>query len=357
MKNKRNFLFLFLLLVATMSALRYLSASDQGTRKAVTLSKSVPAPRQQAGERAFQEISAERRFCVSETAPGSPLFGPLSTSVDDRGNLYVLDFGDLTLKQFSPQGRFLRSFGRGKGQGPGELMSVSDFRVLPNGEVWIADFTAGEIEIFSPDGNLRRTRRLDRQPYRMLPAAGGGLTLMLPLTSENLFARFGPDSRLQAEFGKLVDDRLNGIALDGWIGAAGDGAIVYVPYYFGLIASYSPSGKLKYLARTVDRVPAPTIHRSGEGDIWVDPDTRVSTKNAWLDQGSLYLLSGNDAGTRFTRVIDVYDAATGTYRHSFKAPEAGSGLVVRGGALFLVKDTSVCAWTFRPAAQTAQTAR
>lgn len=357
MKNKRNFLFFFLMLVATMSALRYLSAGDQGTRKAVTLSKSVPAPREQVRERTFQPISMERRFCATETAPGAPLFGPLNASADNRGNLYVLDFGDLTLKQFSPEGRFLRSFGRGKGQGPGELMSVSDYRILPGGEVWIADFTGGEIEVFAPDGSLRRTRRMERQPYRVLPAAGGGVTLMLPLTSEHLFARFGPDSRLQAEYGKLVDDRLNGIALDGWISSTDDGSIVYVPSYFGWIASYSPSGKLKYLAQTVDRIPPPTIHRSGEGDIWVDPDARVNAKSAWLDRGNLYLLSSNDAGTRFSKVIDVYDAATGTYRHSLQAPEPSSGVVVRGGSLFTVKDTSVCAWTFRPAAQTARTAR
>ena len=94
MKKKRNFLLFFLMLVATMSALRYLSAGDQGNRKAVKLSASVPSPSQQrTGERVFNEVTASRRFCATETEPGKPLFGPLRAYVDAKRSIYVMDFG------------------------------------------------------------------------------------------------------------------------------------------------------------------------------------------------------------------------------------------------------------------------
>jgi len=359
MKSKRNFLLLFLMLVATMSALRYLSG-DQGTLKAVTLSKGVPQPRKQrAAERVLRRFDTKRRFCVGDDGARSPLFGPLYANLDARGNLYVIDFGDLGVKQYSPQGGFVRSFGRGKGQGPGEFMSISDLQVLPNGDVWVADFTGGKIEVFSPQGSLRQTLRLDRQPYRIIPESGGKFTLMLPLVSEQLFARFSADAKLQGEFGKLLDDRLNGLALDGWLGQADRGSLLYVPYYFGWIASYSVSGDLKFLVETIDRVPAPSVHRDSNGYIWVDPDTRVSAKSASLSGDSLYVLSGNDAGSRMSRMVDVYNAGDGSYRYSFNAPEPGTMALMQGDgdSLYMVKDTSVCRWTLRPAGETERAAR
>ena len=140
------------------------------------------------------------------------------------------------------------------------------------------------------------------------------------------------------------------LALDGWVGHGGDGSLLYVPYYFGWIASYSPTGELRYMVETIDRIPDPSIRRSGNGMLWIDPDTRVSAKSAWISGGNLYLLSGNAAGSRFSRMVDVYDTVNGTYRYSFEAPEAGASILVQRDSLYVVQDTGLCKWTLGPSA-------
>lgn len=357
MKNKRSYLFFFCMLVVTMSAFRLLRG-DQGATISVDLSKQVAAPSEQPRtERNFRRFEVERRFCIgAEGETTGPLHGPLSASVDAQGNAYIVDFADLRIQQYSPRGEYLRTFGGGRGEQEGQFQSVSDLRALPDGELWVADLVGKKIDVFSPGARLQRTVRPSRPPYRLVPDKNNAFTLMLPLASDHLFGHFRADGAVQAEFGRLVDDRLKTLALDGWIGQAGDGSLLYIPYYFGWIASYGPDGNLKYLRKTVDRVPSPVIHRSANGVVWVDPDTRVSAKGAWVNGNDLYLLAGNTLGSRLSRVVDVYDAGTGTYRYSFETPEPGTMALVQGNLLYVVKNTSVCQWSLRPAG-TLQAAR
>jgi hypothetical protein len=349
MRNRRNFFFFFMMLVVTLWAFRYLSGVET-TSSPVALSKLVTPPASQhALERIFTKFDWERQFCVGGNNPGEPLRGHLLADVDSQGNLYILDFEDLKIRKFSPRGEYLQMFGRGKGQRPGEIMSASDLRVSPSGEVWVADLTGKKIEVFSPDGRLQRSVQPDRPPYRLLPSDDQRFTLMMPPTSEHLFGRFGSGGKAETEFGKLVDDRLSGLALDGWMGSAASGEILYVPYYFGWIASYSSAGTLKYMVKTIEAVPGPAIRRSSNGVVRVDPDTRVSAKSASVSEGNLYILSGNAAGSRFSRLIDVYDSGSGAYRYSFEAPEGGAKVLVRGSSLYTVNNASVCRWSLRPA--------
>jgi len=132
------------------------------------------------------------------------------------------------------------------------------------------------------------------------------------------------------------------------VGRAGDGSLLYVPYYFGWLAAYSPDGNLKYMVETIDPIPNPSIRHGDKGMLWVDPDTRVSAKSASISGGNLYLLSGNAAGSRFGRVVDVYNTANGAYRYSFETPEAGAMALVRGDSLYVVQDTGFCRWKLGP---------
>ena len=356
MTSKRNFFFAFFMLLATMWGFRFLSG-DETNRSSVALSRRVPPPAgQRSKERIFKDFDSERRFCVGEGSRES-MRGSLLAKVDGHGDLYVLDVSDLKIRRFSPQGKYLQTFGYGKGQAPEKVMSVSDFGVLSNGEVWIADLIGKKIEMLSPDGHLLGSIRPDRQPYRLLPGEKKDFTLMMPPMGEHLFGHFGADGRVQAEFGKLVDNHLDGLALDGWTEMADDGAILYVPYYFGWIASYSPSGDLKYIVKTIDDIPDPSIRRSSNGTLWMDPDTRVSANGASVSGGKLYVFAGNAAGNHFSHVVDVYDAGNGAYRYSFETPEAGAMALVRDDSLYMVKDTSVCQWSLRPTGETLRAAR
>ncbi|MDH4198614.1 MAG: 6-bladed beta-propeller, partial [Candidatus Aminicenantes bacterium] len=63
----------------------------------------------------------EEMSCGEEGGPDEALLNkPLELRVDGQGRAYVMDWGDVTIKVYDAEGRFLRSVGR-QGQGPGEF--------------------------------------------------------------------------------------------------------------------------------------------------------------------------------------------------------------------------------------------
>lgn len=72
-----------------------------------------------------------------------------------NGEVYVSDERSGRVFVFGENGRYLRSIGRGKGQGPGEFISPGTIRVGSDGSVWVLDRAQGRLVRFSPDGDHR----------------------------------------------------------------------------------------------------------------------------------------------------------------------------------------------------------
>ncbi len=66
------------------------------------------------------ELSEELTIGEGETSEEGVLNRPQYLDVDSDGNIYIMDRGDIDIKVFTPEGRFIRTIG-GKGQGPGEF--------------------------------------------------------------------------------------------------------------------------------------------------------------------------------------------------------------------------------------------
>jgi len=61
---------------------------------------------------------------------------PIDLKVDAQDNIYVLDWGDVDVKVFAPDGRLLRKFGK-KGQGPGEFDTPAQFTLSADGRIFL----------------------------------------------------------------------------------------------------------------------------------------------------------------------------------------------------------------------------
>ena len=74
-------------------------------------------------------------------------------SVDDEGNLFIADFGNVRVQMFDKTGAFVRQLGR-KGQGPGEYSFPSKVLFDPEGNpcVW----AARDIICFGKDGYFKK---------------------------------------------------------------------------------------------------------------------------------------------------------------------------------------------------------
>lgn len=97
---------------------------------------------------------------------------------DSRGNLYVLDASASHVVVFDAKGKFVRMIGR-QGDGPGEFGFPTALAVLPSGELVVNDAAKANLQVFSPDGEYRRSATLDedlgRAVGRMRLAADGGI--------------------------------------------------------------------------------------------------------------------------------------------------------------------------------------
>jgi hypothetical protein len=71
-------------------------------------------------------------------------------NVDDRGNIFAMDWDNKHVKKFGPDGKHILTFGRA-GQGPGEFRNPSGIRFTKDGILYISENFGNKIMFY--DGN------------------------------------------------------------------------------------------------------------------------------------------------------------------------------------------------------------
>jgi hypothetical protein len=95
---------------------------------------------------------SEEMSCGGEGGPEAGILNrPIELDVDDLGNVYVMDMGDVNIKVYDSQGRFLRTIGR-KGQGPGEFGGLAFFGLISGGRIGILDTMQHRVIVMTTDG-------------------------------------------------------------------------------------------------------------------------------------------------------------------------------------------------------------
>lgn len=85
--------------------------------------------------------------------PDEYTFGEIAgMTVDDEGNLYVMDSQVPVLRKYAPEGSHVMDFGR-PGEGPGEIKQTDGgVAVLPDGRVLVRDPGNARINVYAADG-------------------------------------------------------------------------------------------------------------------------------------------------------------------------------------------------------------
>lgn len=120
-----------------------------------------------------------------------------SLAVDGDGRIYVADRSANDIRVFTPEGKCLRSFGR-SGEGPGEFGWLVGIAWQPPGNLWAIDGLRSRATVFDPLGTVLATHRLElgqvaSVPWLLWVDAGGGLHIWLPGS--------GPGSGTIVEYG------------------------------------------------------------------------------------------------------------------------------------------------------------
>ena len=189
---------------------------------------------------------------------------PAGLALDGRGNIYILDTGNHRIQKFSPDGRFLASFGR-QGQGPGEFAYPDSIDIDATDMIWVSDPNNQRLQVLTPEGAERKTIAFVRERVGKvrctntgLVMTGGSGLLFSGLESEDenkalpkLFRRLDLDGNVVGEYGepqdfkhRLVNQMGNQVTF-----AVDEAGCIYLAYlYQNRVEKYSPEGKILWRA-------------------------------------------------------------------------------------------------------------
>ncbi len=276
------------------------------------------------------------------------LFPALVRTSYDGKYVYVLDYGDLKIKRFSGDGKFLNEYGKGKGEGPGEFKNPTDFVVDRSYNVWVCDPSNGLVTIFKENGEVLKTMRLKSVPLR-LKLVGEKLLAIRPVTTgDYLVEVYDLDGNFRFGLGKELTSLQKDVLFGGWMDSEGE-FLYYGFERLSYILSFDlKNGKINYMKRTVDEFPDPKIETfSVNGHIvrGLPKDAPFSTMSLNVKNGMIFIKSGaNWRKKEDVTIIDVYSTSDGEYKHSFKIPKRMGVVYFDGNFIYGISDTVVIKW-------------
>ena len=306
--------------------------------------------RQARTERVFKVAEVPSKILTIGGDEHEPLlYGPLQMKLTPEDHVMVVDYGDLLIKEFSHGGELIQTYGAGKGQGPGEFVSITDFFTTADGEVWVVDSSNGKIVVFDRRGAILRTLKTELQPYRLLVDPADGILLMLPPLGPRLFQRLGPTGEKLESFGVLIENQLrDGLILDGWIEPDLTGAFIYASRYAGLLAAYSMRGERRFLVRMIEPPDLPKLLQDAEGRRWVDREALPSAGSLSVAGDEIHVLSPFLDGLQRKGAIDTYSLSDGSYLYSRRNPEPCYQVVMTEDSIYTVGDVTITKWHRTP---------
>jgi len=161
MSLRKQFLVFFLVLIA--APLAFLSGQKKSYPAVTAMKdgvKTITNPEYPRDGRFIAKLTAEMS-CGEEAKPEMAMLNkPLDLKVDNQGRVYVMDWGDVHIKVYDSQGRFLRTIGR-QGQGPGEFDTPSFFNLTKSGKICILDGRQRRVTFLTSQGEYVSSFRFD----------------------------------------------------------------------------------------------------------------------------------------------------------------------------------------------------
>lgn len=279
------------------------------------------------------------------------LKAPAKMQAHNKGNIFVLDWSDLRVKEFSPDGKLLRAFGEEAGK-PGAFVNPTGFALDSGGNMWVCDFKQERVGIFNADGS-KRSFKPKNTIYRMA-ALGDVMMTMVVLEHDRLFETYDLSGKQLKSFGELLEDQADkALALEGDIVADNENhGIIYGGRYLGIIGAYDAEGKQRFLVQTVDNIPPPPLLdvESVGKNRKVKPNTALPVLSLSILDNELYVLSGvHPDGTAGLggKVMDVYNKQDGRYLYSWELPAVGAEAIVTADYVYIRSNQEVTVWSFK----------
>ena len=296
----------------------------------------APQPAECQGRRWLEPLEEVRRISDVE----GTLFGdPRSIRGSPRGGFALLDWGEMSVREYSLAGELLWRFG-GRGDGPGEFPAwVVDFEYDREGNLLVMDM-AMRVTMVNPSGSLIATEKVLRRIHRGLDLEEtfGGLQLqILPdgFAPSHAFMHTSPsedsrhlwssESRRVETPGGVYEGIEGGIVATRWAANAPDGEAVVFHRWSDVMILLAADGSVRSIVRGIETVEFPdVVHVSGtlEGlgeysGHKVDPKAVEVTLSVAVGEDHIFMLF---AANRDQAIVDAYSRA-GEYAGSYRLPD------------------------------------
>lgn len=340
MRLKANSYWLLVLTLLVLSFLGgWLRDRSEGSRPLFVIQ-----PQAQVAPVSALELSIDQPEEPTNEAPPEDwtlIRGPVRLQADpSSGNLFVIDEGrDETLSEFSPSGQALHDFTAPMAP---QMQSITGLAILPD-RVWIADLLGSSLHTLDRKRGRWNTIVLAAEPYRV-EALGNKLVLMR-VVAPQLFDLTDLQGSVAQSFGDLLHRQSeNALALDGYIACSG-GGIVYTGKYLGVLAAFSPEGRLSYLVQTIAPPPYPFVMSEGRRK-WLRHGPILASLSLAVSEGTVFILMRRRVGLSLRSAVDLYRSHDGTYQKTLLLPvaETWSSIAVARGNLYAASAQRIVRW-------------
>jgi len=295
--------------------------------------------------RVWQKPTFEKTVSLDSTS----LKDPVQMRAQNNANIFVLDWQDLRIKEFSPDGKLLRAFGEEVGH-PGAFANPTGFAMDSGGNLWVCDIKQHRIGVFNADGS-KRTIKPQNNVYR-IAAVGDAMMMMDTPVQNKFFETYDLSGKQLKSFGELLEDQPDkGIVLDGDIVADVENrGMIYGARYLGIIGAYDAEGKQRFLIQTIDNVSQPLVSSFDGGLRKVKPNSALPVLSLSVLNNELYILSGvhpDGTTSQSGKVMDVYNKQDGHYLYSWELPADGQEAIVTSNYIYIRSAKEITVWRFK----------
>jgi len=245
--------------------------------------------------------------------PQYTFYKPNEVEIGQDGRIYVFDYGDYTIKAFTREGRFVRAYGKGRGRGPGQMMSITDVGVWRDSLVYVVDSRQRRVLYFDrSNGNVAQSEVYDAPITRFARVNQATYMEAGQRGRSDYLIMVAPSRRATAP-PYLSGDDVSPIALDGRLHANQTGAI-YVPSYVPVLLTYSLEDTTGLAIPTPDFGAPRSTAREAYGGTFA-PSKKLNGAST-LSDGILAVRRPRTDSLEF----DLYNSEAMEYVHTLRLP-------------------------------------
>lgn len=280
-------------------------------------------------KRIWKQVKIEPKLKIGGIDKETFLY-PSLIRTDERGNIYVLDNMDCSVKKFSEKGEFIGKYGK-KGKGPGEFISAFDFDVF-NEKVIILGPNDNKVSVF--DGNKIYEYKFKLMPLKICSVTNNEI-LSFQITDPmgtSPFSKINYINKSKVEYQNIlseknIDNNFVGMLpfLIGDIHRYDKGQAVYISAVMGYVVIFDDNGAIENVFKLIDSIQKTGLdQRKDIKEGWELPLIRFPKLDEYLFLSSniygdkLFIMSNQAVKEEDKNIVDIYSLSEAEYKYSMK---------------------------------------